>query len=1589
MNNYYGTFWHPHASHLWGKTSLLFLSALTCGCSLNVSLSFKSISPPSIVGGTLINTAVPNQYSLSGSCDSEYPVTIQLPDGSSQTERCVAGQYSAIFDTSTWPEGALEIEVRQADANGIVHKTTQSILKDTTAPVITVTTNVPTPYLNGAAASAVTIAGTCSEEDLPVAISVNATPWTTLTCLSGVYSGTLNLASAAEGALEISAQQTDAAHNETSAAFASTVKDTLAPSGSISFSGLTPSPSASISDRTVDLTLPADSSHFKAFAVKDELCITRLADLTASTELTAGDSYTLNIPSDGAYQICAVARDLAGNYQTVPTSSSLLTIDTASHLSLSTPTVHRYQTGYTILGTCDVGDTLTITGDDSSLPYSMTCPLDGNFSKSVTFSGTDGTKTFTVDSEDALGNANSVSQSVVKDTVILVPTITAKHLLDSHPTASFTLSNCSDATYVYITESGTIPTLATAGWQACSTAADNYLWDLMSGADGLRTVKFFFRDEAGNISPSTSMNLNYDSQAPVIQITAVPDPLPSGIAYAFSWKITEAAISAANIVTVKWYNGSSWATISAPAVGQNGPLSEYLMSLSYSPVTVGPGQKFSVSVTDNSGLTTTAESNTFAIVNDVAPPTITSPLFKINGSITPAATIKSVLDISFVTQDADTATTHFCLKTTNSAPTNSSDSCWISLEDIGITPSGNVVVNDYKYVLLPPVSGTYNIYLWVMDRKQNISVQTASPVVGKDYVAITYSPNAIPEVSYVLAANTSAPFSPPLSSQTIINQGDDVFIYWNATDNNTVTSIELQASTDGVNYTSIATGLNNGVNGSCSLSADFTGCARWTSTYATGTSFYIKVLAKDNDGQIGVGLSTPFNASQFRIVAGNINSGDGGDARGALFSPPYYSSAMTYGMAVMSDGKILVNDNRGLVLVDPQAGQTEVLLTLTNAGTYSGDGGPVRLAKAVKILKIAVDFSDNIWIYDHQKIRRINTHVSPWTIESVIGGTNGNVLGTLNNDIILDPRDLKIDTVYNTDSGRPLVPTPNGDLYFSADDGGSSLMVYRGSLSSPRLERIKTTGTGTWQSYNGITGVWSDISLPTENRPLLGYMPQWNINRITTHLNLSWAEFVVGNTNIRFSKINLDGSLISPYYTQPYTNTTNTPRMLPSLDGETYIYNKTSYSNFTLDVKKLNKADGTWVRVLGGDAVGISPDGSSAINSPIRMEAAFVTRTGDIYFIEAGKIRVVKNGNGKIYTLYGISKDQGDGGPSLKSRFGSIQDIAHGPANNVILQDIDAMKLREVSVGSSSNTMVLLGGNGTVADATDGASALTTGLKMGIQNNNQQMLVTDPETGDVFRNCHGLTICRLNHSTRTWTHLMSTTAGTTWMTTTTPANYSTLSIGYNPMIMQFAKDTSNNKMLVIGAQTWNGSVYSSAAKIVNLATTLATNIYGGGLQTPAEHPNLCPVGTLSENCISHRYPTFYMQATSQYLPAENAWLIPIFDVGYWPGGVDAPSGSYIRKIKIGAGIEDVTTLPGEIMTSFLKVSNRIYFCNNLGRFKYQELTGAYPIYEVQLPPGIFCTGRSMLYKAADSTLPERIIFPISGNGAMGVMEYEL
>ncbi|WP_413557618.1 hypothetical protein [Bdellovibrio sp. HCB209] len=1555
---------------------------------MSVSLNARSLQSPSIVAPPIINnTTTPNHYQVTGKCDSEFPILITLPDGTTQTEQCHNGEYTADLNTSTWPEGPSTIEVKQQNSGGTEYSVSHSLTKDTINPVLTISTDVPTPYINASVVDSISIAGACSEDGIHVGIFNGLDVIASLTCSGGAYSGTLDLSSLPQGSLNLNAQQADTANNSTTTNFSSTTIDTLAPSGSITFAGLTPSPSNSTSNRTVTFTLPATTSHFKAIASKDTLCITELTDLLASTELSAGSSFTLNIPSDGVYQICAIARDTAGNYQSVPSSSSLLTIDTVSNLTLDTPSVSKYQTGYTISGACDSGDTLVITGADSSLPYSMFCPVSGLYSKSVIFSGADGLKTFTVDSEDSLGNTNTVSQSVTKDTSISVPTITAKHTLDSDPSASFTLSNCTDATYVYITETATIPTLATTGWLGCSTVTDHYAWDLTSGADGLRTVKFFFRDEAGNISPSTIINLNYDSQPPIIQITDVPDPIPSGISYPFSWKITEAAISSTNVVTVAWYNGSTWSTISSPTVGQDGPLAEYLMSLSYNPTTTGAGRKIRVSVTDNSGLITTVESNTFTVIADTTPPTISSPSLTVNGSTTPPATIKSVLNVSFSTQDPETAVTHFCLKTTNSAPTNGSDSCWISLQDLGITPSNSVSVSNYKYLLLPPVSGTYNIYLWVMDRKQNISVQTATPVVGKDYVAINYNPNPMPTVGYVLAANTSAPYSPPLASQTVVNQGQDVFVYWSAADNNTVASIELQGSTDGVNYTTLVTGLNNGINGSCSLNVNFTGCARWASTYADGTVFYLKVLARDNDAQIGVGLSTPFNSPQFRVMAGNLSPGDGGDSRGALFSPTYHATRAVFGMAVMSDGKILVNDDRGLVLVDPVLGITEVILSVTNSGLYSGDGGPVRLAKAMKIHKIAVDFKDNIWVYDNQKIRRINTHVTPWTIESLIGGTNDNVMGTLNNNIILDPRDVKIDPAIMTEYGRPIAVTPSGDIYLP---GGEieSLWLYRGSLSNPRLEKIKLTGSGTWQSYNSLTSTWSDTVLNSLNKSIDQYVPAWDpISRITTHLNLSFADVQVGNTNFRAGKYNLDGSLIAPYYTQPYTNTTNCASILPALDGEMYVYNKCSYSYFTLDVKKLNKTNGTYTRVLGADTSGTSVDGSNAVGSPVSIETAFVNRTGDIYFVERGKIRVVKNG--KIYTLYGISKDQGDGDLALKSRFNTVFDIAHGPGNNVILQDVGAMRIREVVPGASSNSLVLLAGNGSVEDAADGDSGPSTGLQYGVQRVTQQHLISDPETGDVFRNCAGLKICRLNHSTKTWSHLMDTTGGVNWMDTLTPAAYSTLSMGYSPMINQFAKDSGGTKHLMVGAQTWNGVNYRTAVKVVNLTTTVASTIYGNGEDASTVAGQICPVGTISGNCIAHRYPGFYMQATSQYLPSENAWLVPIFDHYFWPLPPSQPTGSFIRKIKVGAGIEDVTELPGERMTSFIKVSNRLYFCNSLGRFKYQELTGAYPIYELSLPPGMFCTGISMLYKAADSTFPARIVFPIKGHGAMGVMEYNL
>ena len=83
------------------------------------------------------------------------------------------------------------------------------------------------------------------------------------------------------------------------------------------------------------------------------------------------------------------------------------------------------------------------------------------------------------------------------------------------PIARFNVSSCTDVSAVYATLDTTVPLPDIANWQACATTGDLIKSPLL--ALGNNTVKFWFKDAAGNVSLTSTdvvMNFTYDFTIP-------------------------------------------------------------------------------------------------------------------------------------------------------------------------------------------------------------------------------------------------------------------------------------------------------------------------------------------------------------------------------------------------------------------------------------------------------------------------------------------------------------------------------------------------------------------------------------------------------------------------------------------------------------------------------------------------------------------------------------------------------------------------------------------------------------------------------------------------------------------------------------------------------------------------------------------------------------------------------------------------------------------------------------------------------------------------------------------------------------------
>ncbi|WP_413568311.1 hemagglutinin [Bdellovibrio sp. HCB117] len=1597
---------------------ILFGMYVIAGCTLSGNLlDFNALTPPVLTDSSgerlesfVINKSSDvNNVSVQGECYYENQ-NIQIsfvPENSSlalhETHQystlCTHSKFELQIDTQDWTDTAYKVVLSIKSKTGVPSSTESSVLKDVVAPVVSFTSVLPA-HLGLDSISSIPLAGTCESADGDVQILSGSVVLSTISCQSdGTFATTVVGDGLLEGSNVFTVKQSDVAKNVGTATSVSFNKDTIAPLLLPSLGSLGSALSNNDSTRFVSVTLPSDGgTQYRYAIVKDADCSSQYSALMATTPVAAGTDIPLSFSGDGSYRLCVLAGDQANNWASssgVFESAAVVIDKTAPALTIASPVAgQKIHSTFTLSGTCEAGLTVTADGNFTPSPSVQTCSAGGSYSINLTLSAGDGAKNISVTSSDAAGNASSVlNHGVIKDTQIVPPNVTLNtSATTSVPVAKFTLNDCSDHTMILMKEVNAPPALGDAGWISCSTASQNYQYDLsVSDQQGLRNIRFYARDEAGNISTATVFTITYDSKAPIMTLDAVPT-LAKNVAYPFVVRVTEATVSAAATLSLQYStDGTTWTAATSRTLGLAGPMNNKSFEISWTPTSFYTGLKVRAVLTDDYGNIGYGVSNTFDVVLDVTPPTITANQLKINGSLTPDDTVRSYVTVSLQAHDAETAVKDFCLKTSSSVPA-ANDSCWVGVKapKPGLEELPDLILVDFDF-FLGINFGSYNIYAWVRDVAGNISTNSAT--LKKDYNTIEYINDPSPTVSDILTVNSATPNTPPINGDMNFANNAPVYVKWKASDNGSITKVELYSSLDGSSYTLIDDSLaNNSTNGSsCSYSAPHTGCFVWNSTFPNDTFFKLQVRVTDNYGQTAQVTSPPLNSGLLNLLAGNQDPGHNGNAKQTVFNTAVGNDTAPGTLLVTTDGKIFFNDSSyGLMYIDPKTNNSKLILRLAKSSEDSyGDGIPVEQARAKAILRTTLDYQNRILVYDRNMIRRIDTSVEPMTIETIIGADPAGNLGTNTADTVADPRDVKInltnDQTWAIRKRAPFMALPNGDIYFISDntnkgkDYGGRIRVYKGSLAVPRVEAFRFSGTGVKDLPTWDLNVkdWSFFSLrynPQTSEILKAYVGATNP--------------VPGNSYGNMTELDITTWVANGVHpNHPYGNTSLNYYDVQALDGRVYRSNRATEHSLS----KLND-DGTWSRVLGTGALGSCTDGTPATSCAVALDDAFVDRYGRIYFSTRGVIKTVVNGN--VYTLFGQRKDAGDGGSATDMRLAMVHYLDHGAGDSVIILDHQENKMREIVPGASPEVR-LVAGNGQNGNVNFATAANTQLIRLGNWWN-PNPFATNPANGDVYMNCYENRVqidvdsavsyhkvCRLNRATGLWESLLDGEGTTASFTQTTIPLSDLLIAGYSPEIVAYR---SGN--ILMNHFHWNGTAHNNSH--LRLLTPTTSN-YIAGVTVQDQSGDACPDGS-SSNC--HLGPRgMHYKGTPVYFAPLSGWLLnPVRDSAY-AGDMHVVYGGNVRKMLT------LSKAPG----GFAYDSGNIYFCSAGKVYKAAitnpaDLTSTanwplienshYMLTELAMPAdNITCEGRRILVKAASGAKPKRLVMMAKQNGLPAVIEY--
>jgi hypothetical protein len=921
-----------------------------------------------------------------------------------------------------------------------------------------------------------------------------------------------------------------------------------------------------------------------------------------------------------------------------------------------------------------------------------------------------------IQASDTSGNENTlISAAFTVDSIL--PNSPA--IVINQPISGFTdsgninatMSNCSDTAKVYISQNNTTPLATNNSWQDCSTAVGSIAYVLSSPIQGTNSLYSWAKDEAGNISVSSSLlSLTYDTIAPLVALTSAPVAIKGGTSYAITYSASDANI-ATNPISLFYStdDGVTWNTIISNT-SNSGAYNWTVPSIDNDQV------KLKVEVVDILNHVSSSISATKFII-DSTPPTLDA--LSLNGGVT--TTANNNVQVEMTAHDTTSKIKYFCLKYNNSTQPTASDACWsdVTAATPGIVESKNITFNNF-YFQIGFVDGSIPVYAWVKDAASQVSVN--SNTLNLDKFIIDFDSGTPPNISAIQVTNTDTPATPPASAEFLATSGTDIYVKWNASDAEgfSATPITLQYTTNDTSYVALSGGSNllNGANGACTVSAGYTGCAKLVSP--TNGYFKIKLIATDN-GNITSSLSSgAMNETKLKIIAGNTDDGLNGSAQSAVFNVWGSQTNETYGvknrLVVSDDGKYFYLDfTRGLLWVDPNTGVLKKFINVT--GASSGDGGNVSAATLNQASAIALDAANRLLIWDNDRIRRVD--LTTMMISTIVGGgTDTDPVGTVVANVI------KLNGI-DTKSGT-FVPLPNRDIIFTCPK--SSLHHRRYRAADGKVELMDVQGVG---FTNYPTDIWTDkVKLD------LGFV----FDSVTSQFKFmaqAIYKTLTGDSYSHHSRIDFASGSESTIYpgVGPYDLTTmKFNNFFTGLDGNLYLINRFRYNLF-----RYNHLTNTTTNILGTGVKTPKPctDNTLATSCAINIDSVFISKTGHIYFVDNNLIRTIDENN-KVLTLFGQYPSFGNGELATTARFGIIKDLNMGKANafsnKIVVQDVNSDEFREVTIDGNVNNL------GAVNYSWHGTFSFD----------------VDQITGDIF-SPYLTYMRRLNYNTLTWSNIVGGT----------------------------------------------------------------------------------------------------------------------------------------------------------------------------------------------------------------------------------------